>query len=109
MTRSESALDGGDCEDYIEAGFERVLASTYTAIGRARNNPESGGVRDSRSKKRAESGRRSSERCYWALDGVERLHCRAEEAVFTGMVILAHCVVNGGGSESERSLAIESD
>ncbi|ETM99126.1 hypothetical protein PPTG_18982 [Phytophthora nicotianae INRA-310] len=31
VTRSESALDGGDCEDYLEAGFESVLASTYTA------------------------------------------------------------------------------
>ncbi|ETM30919.1 hypothetical protein L914_21389 [Phytophthora nicotianae] len=48
-------------------------------VTRARNNPESGGVRDSRSEKRAENGRRTSERRYWALDGVERLHCRLKK------------------------------
>ncbi|ETP39879.1 hypothetical protein F442_12703 [Phytophthora nicotianae P10297] len=124
VTRSESALDGGDCEDYLEADAEREdfeiseeLGTTWSAAVSdwrwcARRDSTWYGVR-AEVRGRHSEGRggewQGDERAsYWALDGVERLHCRTEEAEPTATVGAAHCVGKGGGSVSERSLVIES-
>ncbi|ETO69692.1 hypothetical protein F444_13766 [Phytophthora nicotianae P1976] len=108
VTRSESALDGGDCEDYLEADVEREDFETSEELGTtwsaavsdwrwcARRDSTWYGVR-AEVRGRHSEGRggewQGDERAsYWALDGVERLHCRTEEAEPTATVGAAHCV-----------------